>query len=328
MNNKIIIKAIIMLLIFNVFLILANTKVQANASSDISSLDISIDSVIESAEEENIVCYDAATGKTTEVDMEELKQVLISTYGENYTSTSTSAYISSPKKTLFTSNIQPIATPYSSTNFKRVTNTKVQPYSSICRISCYKDNKLVVGTGFLVGSNKLLTAMHCVMDSSTKTAYTNWTCYPGYSNGPYNNYSAGWQRIYYDKRWMENASAEYDWCLCTLGKDLGQHVGVCYLETCDDYYLKNASITSVGYPTGLDSAKFQYYADGQITQINSLYFNRTGRLQKGMSGGPTMRTSGNHNVVGINVGVYSDGSDKTLIVRITDSIFNLVLNNS
>ncbi len=324
MNKKIIIKAIIMLLIFNVFLILANAKVQANASSDISSLDISIDSVIESAEEENIVCYDAATGKTTEVDMEELKQVLISTYGENYASASTSAYISSPKKNSF--NLQPVATPYATTaiSFNRVPNTTIRPYSAICKITCSGGS----GTGFLVSSNKLLTAAHCVINPDTNEVFSNWGCYPAYSNGIYNGYSEGWRRIYYDKRWFENHSGAYDWCLCIIGKNLGDSVGSCSVEVCVDSYLKNASIKSIGYPGAkeLSSGKYQYYSNGTITQVEPLYLSRNGQLQKGMSGGPTMRTSDNH-VVAINAGLYRNDSTQTCLTRITDSIFNLVISS-
>lgn len=317
MNKKIIIKAIIMLLIFNVFLILANTKVQANASSDISSLDISIDSVIESAEEENIVCYDAATGKTTEVDIEELKQVLTSTYGENYTSASTKDLLTSESFSLDSYKLDSV-TPYASTLYP-VSNPTTSPYSAICKITCDGGD----ATGFLVRNNKLLTAGHCVINQKTKQPYGNWTCYPAYNNGPYKGYSAGWSKIYYDKRWLDNNNAAYDWCLCILGTNLGQYVDVCIVEEGADATFTNASVKSIGYARDYYDRKYQCYSSGKIIEIEPDCFKINYVLSHGMSGGPTMRNSNNH-VVGINAAIYKDNSG-SLIVRITESLFSLIL---
>lgn len=194
-------------------------------------------------EEDKIMKYDAKTGKTTEVNMEELTQ-------------KASKFIKvNPDNSLSIDSIEPLF--ISNSNYKipsystysasrdRITNTTIPPYSAICRIKYKKDGRSFIGSGTLVSSNVVLTAAHCVFDEENNNAkFADWEAQPGYNNHTYKGLSSGWSQVYYSNNWFSKHSYEDDWAVCVLNEDLGDDLGAFGLTYVpeDNSYLDNLEI--------------------------------------------------------------------------------------
>ena len=271
--------------------------------------------------EEKILMYDATTGKTTEIDMQKIKQSIATTYNISeeiidYT-TSYDPYETDTKST------------YSGT-ITGVSNVTEFPYRVTCRIIAENYEKVLVASGFLVGPNLLLTSAHCVMnrDDSDKT-FANWVAYPGYANGAYlidgKPVCSGWSKIIYSSEWTSNHSIQSDWCLCILNSNIGSQVG---WYGCQSYgtnaEMSGIAVRSLGYPAALQSGTRQYYTTGTLSNINNGYFYTSAEIFNGMSGGPIARLSDNY-AIGINKGYTSTSGVGT---RITQHIIDLIIANS
>lgn len=268
-------------------------------------------------QEEKILMYSAETGKTTEIDMNNLAKKLYAQKGKNNSTESYDPF--TPKKTINQLNL-------SSNTYTKVTNTSEFPYRITCRIKADVYGKELVGTGFLVGSKLLLTNAHCVMnmDDSDKT-FADWIAYPGYNNGAYNNVSSGWSNIIYSSNWKNNHNIEDDWCLCILNNNIGSQVG--WLG-CQSYgtsaEMNGLSVKTIGYAYSEGQGEYQYYSTGSLSNVQSGYFYSSAMSTGGMSGGPVTRFS-DSKAVGINRGHTSTSA---LGVRISQNIINLILENS
>ena len=274
----------------------------------------------QSTQEEKIMMYDATTGETTEIDMDNLAQKIATTYtrnGGNYTRTE------SYDPLAFLEEPNPI-TPYST--YTRVTNTSTFPYRVTCRIKAEVYGNELIGSGYLVGSNLLLTNAHCVMnmDDNDQT-FADWVAYPGYNNGAYNGVSSGWSKIIYSSNWKGNHSVADDWCLCILNSNIGSQVG---WFGCQSYgtnaEMNGLAVKTIGYAASEGNGKYQYYSTGTLSNVQNGYFYSSAMSTGGMSGGPVTRTSDNY-AVGINRGHTSTSA---VGVRITQNIINLILENS
>lgn len=271
--------------------------------------------------EEKIIQYDAETGKRLELDKSELAneaKKITSSKGIKYNTTS--SYI--PKFQSSTPLQQrDVGTYY------YINNMTGFPYRTICRIKYYVNGDEYIASGFMVASNLLLTAAHCVMNNSN-TGYSNWTAYPGYMSGTsYNNVSSGWSQIYYSSNWANNHNAEDDWCLCKLNSSIGSQTG---WMGCQSYgtnsEMNGLSVRAVGYPENPGGGEYQYYTSGSITATYNKYFSADAVVSGGMSGGPVAR--GDAKAVGIVRGYYTNNPNLAFDVRITQTIIDLINNNS
>lgn len=116
--------------------------------------------VEEVVQEEKILMYDAETGETTEIDMEQIRQNIIMTYSNNNIQLNRlPAYI--PNSNLEINNGEyDIAPNASSSDFHLISEINAFPNTAICRVGSNGGN----GSGFLIGPNLLLTNAHCVMN--------------------------------------------------------------------------------------------------------------------------------------------------------------------
>ena len=284
--------------------------------------------------EEKIMMYDAKTNETTEVDVEELKQVLSSqtrVRGGSYDSIA-------PYDPYANSNIVNNAiTPLSANSAERVTNTYNFPNRVTSRIKAQttKNNVTynVYGTCAIVGPNAGLTAAHCVFDKDNgNAAYRNWTIYPGCngldSNGNpiYYGTACGWDRVYYSNKWMETHSDQYDWAICVLQSDVGNQLGWFGVQS----YGSNSELNNVGvkvysYPGDTNygfysDARYQYTTGEKITSVGDRYFRYSGWTFGGFSGGPIARTSDNY-IVGVHYGLVWNTPTG---VRITQEMIDII----
>ena len=270
------------------------------------------------ATEEKIMKYDAKTGTTEEVDMEQISSVL----------RSNNINVAEPYGNIVTENnsYNVKAVTADSNGMTKVTNTTSMPYRATCKIICSGGE----ATGFLVGPNLLLTAAHCVMKTSPSDKYANWTCYPAYNNGQIalngSTHSTGWSQIYYSNNWVNTGASDYDWCLCVLEDDLGMDIGAYFGLTSynTNSALNNVQVKALGYPyeEGVYDGEFQRYSIGTVSSTQNTYFICNAKTYHGMSGGPIMRTSDNY-VVGLVKGGLPNEAN-TLGVKITQNILDLV----
>lgn len=230
-----------------------------------------------------ILEYDAKTGKTTVIDMEEVKrnaEQISKRMGFTQGTTKPFNSKNAQMNTRLYNGIAPLAT----NDFYRVENRLQNPYISICKV---RTSSGASGTGFLVGPKLLLTSAHCVFNKDANDAYyTGWSVAPAYHNGLYNNLSSGWSRIIYPTAYLQTHKWEDDWCLCILGDDLGRSVGN-WMGLSATAPSSSLTLKSVGYPTDIESAKYQYYSKGKVGNVSGGYFTLSYPLTGGMSGGPT-----------------------------------------
>lgn len=270
-----------------------------------------------STQEEKIMMYDAATGETTEIDMDNLTQKISTSYkrnGGNYTRTE--AY-----DPLASTEVSNSITPYST--YTRVTDTSAFPYRVTCRIKAEVYGDELVASGYLVGPNLLLTNAHCVMNmKDNDQTFADWVAYPGYNNGAYKGVSSGWSKIIYPASWKNGHFVANDWCLCVLNNNIGSQLG---WFGCQAYgtnaEMNGISVKTMGYPLSEGDGKYQYYSTGNLSNINNGYFYSSAMSTDGMSGGPVTRTSDDC-AIGINRGHTSTSA---VGVRITQNIINLIL---
>ena len=236
MRKKLFTKLYITLLISAMFLILILTSnVRAvNTEEGLSVLEeVSEEEVIDTEEssyvEEKIMEYDARTGTTTEVDMEELRQISTILRNKNGNN-SLSVESIEPSKEYISKSVSKMPN-YSllSSDREIIGDTSILPYSAVCKITLSNpsaSNGQSDGSGTLIAKNAVLTSAHCVFDKNNNNAkFENWVAYPAFNGAPYKNLSSGWSKVYYSSGWTSTHSYEYDWAVCVLEKSLGDTVG-------------------------------------------------------------------------------------------------------
>lgn len=325
---------IILLLIATLSFVLSsyNTSLAVTETSDTEQFYVSDETLTEEElleeesqpkEEEKILKYNAKTGETTEIDMEEVRENIINSYSVNAKQTQTQT---TPTHTTsydpYASKVsQKLITPRST--YTRVTAYSDFPYRITCRLIYDVYGATGIATGFLVGPNLLLTAAHCVMNMNDGDAtFADWKAYPGYNNGSsFGGYSAGWSEIIYSSNWKGNHGTSDDWCLCILEDNLGSYCG---WNGCQSYgtaaEMVGIPVRTVGYAGSEGNGRYQYYSSGSITSAYSGFIYSSAMSTGGMSGGPTMRTSDNY-VVAINRGHTSTSG---VGVRIHQTIIDLI----
>jgi len=134
----------------------------------------------------------------------------------------------------------------------RVTNTTDFSYSAVVHLSIeYPDDPDTYGcTGFLVNEDTVVTAGHCVHDSSKGGWAKNIDASPG-RNGtsmPYNTYQN--KTLYSVKGWTEKEKPEYDYGAIKLDGSPGNNTGWFGYRTTngDDLDPVGKSATVSGYP--------------------------------------------------------------------------------
>lgn len=322
MKNLFIKKFLISLLIGIIFILLtctrySNATITENEQSNKEGNEITVNDVLETSSK--IMKYDANTNETTEVNMQEIENIL--KIKNDKTSYTTSYRPNNPI-------ISHLTTPYilnDNGSMERINDTSIYPYSVTCRISSNNSSGiLVVGTGTLVGPKILITAAHCVYDENNeKLKY--WTAYAGYNDGNYWG-SSGYFQVYYSSDWINNRTDGEDWAVVVLNEDLGNQIGWNGVQSYgDDSYLLNQSVWTIGYPTDIDygfdrKGLYQYKTFGTIEKVYNNYFDYSGTTVYGFSGGPVMRMEDDY-IVGVHYGIIKG---KVSATRITTQIVNLI----
>lgn len=320
--------SVISLLVIIVFSLFLTSNVHATTSIIEKDGKITFDIISDDTpqinqEEEKIMCYDSATGETTEVNMDELRKSAITKISVNGGRRDRIE----PPNLIKTSNL--IIPKLLNSSFEPSPNVTTSPYKSICRIKAEVYGKELVASGYLAGPKVLVTAAHCVMNTDDNDAtFADWVAYPGFqTESSYMNLSSGWSKIYYSNLWKSTHAAEVDWCICILNSDIGntaKWLGTQAYGT--DKELINLPVRLYGYPASLGQGEFQYYSDGIIEDANNYLFHSTTSGLDGFSGGPIVRRSDNY-VVGIHRGVKKSDPSLGTGVRINQDMIDIIRNN-
>lgn len=311
-------KSSLFLFIILLLTIVFITPVKAFDKDEVIKKESTAETLQFTQEEYVIYKYDKKTDTTTVVDTDEMLALY------NLTRTNESEGYTPPNQ--LTTNWD-FNSARNTPNFFFSPNLSVRPYSDTCKIIA--EGGLQHGSGFLVGSNLLLTNAHCVFtDKTFENFYANWTCYPAYDDGAYSdNLFTGWDTVYYSSGYgsaLESVSNENDWAICVLQSNLGNSQGWFGCRSYgSDSYLEDEPVKQMGYPKNEGfSGKYQYYSIGSITDVRSKSFDANSINHGGMSGGPIVLQSDENYAVGLIKGRYADNT--TYGVRITSEIIDII----
>lgn len=323
MSRKFFTKLFTIMSIVTFFVLMINSYVQANTLNQNSSM------LDELNEDEKIMKYDATTQQTTEVDMEELREVL----SHKKTATSNNSYSTKPYTPASKNNLLKTSiTPFSSKDsVDRITNTFQSPYQKVCRVLAEDSSgRSIHGSAAIVGRNIALTSAHVVFDKDNgNTAFKNWIAFPGYNNGSVAGSIAGWSQVYYSGKWMDTHSYEYDWAICVLQANIGDQVGWFGVQSYgSNSELNGTPVRVLGYPSDSDygfsaNGIYQYETGEKITSVANNYFRYSAWTFGGFSGGPIIRSD--DYIVGVHYG-QTGLSNSPTGVRITQNMINTIIN--
>lgn len=195
-------------------------------------------------------------------------------------------------------------------------NVNNSPYKQIgyMEMAFKKNNKMVwyVGTGTIIGSNKVLTAGHNLFDRDTRSWATgvifqpkmnNWIA-PAYINSSKLNVPIGWS---------SKGDNNYDIGVVTLSKSVSSYGKLKYTVPAVN---KTLFSTISGYPGESTKSGSQWYGNGNALVSNqriSYSIDTTG----GQSGSPIINN-------GSIIGVHTLGSSANSGVRITPALKSFI----
>ncbi len=272
--------------------------------------------------EEVILEYDAITGETREVNMEELQKV-ISLYNNNSENVNkVEGYTPKHRQNQFNSLIMPMMSDSRyETTATRITNTAPAPYSKVLKTVSDGGES----TAFLVGPRAAMTSAHCIFTKNGNEFFKNWHCYAGFNGTKYFGPSSGWTKVYYSNTWMDSHESSSDWAIVVLGEDYSQEVGWFGTQMLSDSELSNLNVTTLGYPTdahyGYDGGS-QYMTGYKVKKVATNDFTYGAFTTDGYSGSPIMRDSDNY-VVGVHYGSLSHTLSGG--VRVNQAMINVIL---
>lgn len=316
----------LLIIILLISFLTSKTKAAINQNTFIESK--VLETSINEQEKNKLMKYDATTGKTEEVDIDDLIASIPSTYCSDGKIPSKTE----PFNPL--NNNETVLATYSDTG--RISNVTEFPNIATCRLKYDDYGQEGIASGFLVGPQLLLTSAHCVMNiNDNDRFFSDWVAYPAYNNNPLTlkidnkdiEISSGWSNVYYVSGWKYTHFAEYDWCICLLNEPIGNYVGWYGTQsygTSDE--MLNLSIRVQGYPKEQGAGYYQYYSNGQISDAFDLKFYSTAKISTGYSGGPIMRTSDDY-AVGVLRGDLISNSDTSVGTRITQHMIDVILAN-
>lgn len=331
MRKKLITKLVALLLIISTFsIIIANNDVKAvNTSNTVKTKDyfnLDLDP------DEKIMEYDAMTGETREVDMEEVRERIEVSECKRNSKSRYSVEPIKPATTIEEFTVNSEDTPVTiADSMERITNTSVAPYIKTCRVVAKnsKGNE-VYSTAAIIGKKLALTAAHSIFNPDDNFAkYSNWTLYPGYNGNKYYGGSSGWSKVYYSNKYKETRKTDYDWAICVLNEDIGSKVGTFGIRApyTNGNDMLGLNVTAIGFPADLNygfSSKgiYMYRSMGSISAVYSNSFRSSIWIVKGQSGSPIINSD--RYIVGI---ASSANSVNSYSVRISQSMVDIVLDN-
>ncbi len=344
MRKKSIFKYMLILLLISVSAIIGlDNKVEASGK-EMETMEPPKDTIYPSYSVEEflkidakLMKYDAKTGETTEVNKEELvRQIEDNTKLNRQPFNSLPAYFPDMKNNYKTMDFRKKLSS-SINSAEKITDTSVPRYRGTCRIeaqSIDNVNKMMTGSGFLVGPNLAITAAHCVFDGNKNNqGYPNWTIFAAYNNHIYGDADVcGWKQVYYYDTWMNTHDYNFDIALCVLEADVGEQVGYYGLRVySSDSALQGTRVDLQGYPSNeaegfTEGGYYQYKTSGTVTSVSPRAFEGDYYSTNGFSGGPVLPSDNPYVVLGVHTASKGLFNKKSISVRISQDLSDLVAN--
>ncbi len=180
----------------------------------------------------------------------------------------------------------------------QVMDSSQSPASAVVYIT-WKASKILTYscTGFLIGSNTVATAGHCVAPGGKRGGFYDVTTYKVYvglnsvvSQQPYGACSA--KTLYSVSGWVSNKDSQYDYGAIKLNCAIGATTGYFGLRAPTDADLQASPLVRVmGYP-GDKTAGTVWYADGSVIGYGSRLIDYNADTYSGMSGSAVFDSAG------------------------------------
>lgn len=200
-------------------------------------------------------------------------------------------------------------------------NATSSPYCRVTYLYLGRDNNndgivesWAGGTGFMVYSNIMLTAGHCMYNLSGGNV-EEMRVYKMQNSSTRNS------TYYYPASWLLSASykgtadSNYDWCVVKLQDSIGNQTGWFGYGVASS----SKTVTVSGYPDSSGYYFYQYKNGGTLSLASSYRFSHTCSTLGGESGAPAYDSSGI--VWGIHTNGGTTSNSGTLI---TSSLFNII----
>ena len=177
------------------------------------------------------------------------------------------------------------------------------PYLPIVRLVMDYNGSFFRGTGFLIGTNKIVTAAHCMIIPNTGQTVSNITAfvYPATQNA----HCAVCTRCQISPTYATTLAPADDWAVFKVGTNLGNYAGALQIMDCTTLPQGNYICSIAGYPsTVLRQTTAQLWvASGAISfPLNNAEIDHTISTSGGQSGSPVIvYTGGSYRVIGIHV---------------------------
>lgn len=195
-------------------------------------------------------------------------------------------------------------------------NVNNSPYKQIgyMEMSFKEGKKMVwyVGTGTIIGSNKVLTAGHNLYDHKTKSWATGVIFQPKMNNWVSPTYVTS-SKIHVPVAYSLKKDSYYDIGVVTLSKSVSNYGALKYrVPTVNTTLFSTIS----GYPGQNPKAGSQWYANGNVL-INNQKISYSIDTTKGQSGSPIINN-------GSIIGVHTSGNSANSGVRITPALKSFI----
>lgn len=203
---------------------------------------------------------------------------------------------------------------------EQITDTTKTPYRWLGRVGfTMEDGRKNHCTGFLVSSDTVVTAGHCVSGKVSDITFT-----PGVNGDTAPFPTAKATQIWYDNK-VFLPNPQQDWGVIKLDTPIGDKVGWFGMAIPNDEDLIGRQATVIGYPTtypGKPEATL-WKDRNTITGITPIEITHIIDTTRGQSGGPIL--SDTNTVYGIHKGgsAYANVGN-----RMTTELFNLIVNVS